>query len=265
MKNRILFTVVLISLSNLIFASNAVITIPPHQRFLLGELETTSFKVKIKNLSKFPIQIETKNSRGLRTSSFTFAPKGETKLGVEKNEHVLLINTTDESIKIAAHISKSVEGMRYETVDKIQVEDAASVKDKDLEVLISDQWKGELTYIDYTSGKRTSIASEMKIARQKKDSYIFEYIYTYEPNKSNKMKVKIQEEGTILNDQKVTSVQQEGEYLVIKTEKQGKDNGKKVWFVFTYRFNEKMLSMKKEYRLLGSDELNFRNEYVFRK
>lgn len=266
MYKRTLIIALLVGVTGLIsFASNSVITIPPFQKFLLGEIESTSFRVKIKNLSKFPVEVETRNKEGEKTSGFTFAAKGETKLGIDKEEYVVLTNLNDQPIKIAAHLSKGVEGMRYEIIEMNTVEQTDSVKEMDFEELISDNWKGQLTYKDYSSGEKVSIPSEMKITKLKENTYSFEYIYPDEPKMNNQLKIKIKEDGKMIGDQKVISVRQEGEETVIETIKDGKDNGKKAQLLFTYRFNEKRLSMKREYRTLGSGITQFRNEYIYWK
>ena len=64
---------------------------------------------------------------------------------------------------------------------------APKIKSSDFKLLTAGQWKGKLTYQDYSSNKKVSILSNLTVTQSKEDklSWIFEYEYPDEP-KANK-------------------------------------------------------------------------------
>ena len=245
--------------------SKSGIGIPPYQEFVLGENEKSAFRAELDNQSDELIEVETRNELGKKTSSFGLSPKGKTKITVASNERAILRNPSGNTVLVQAKLSRNVEGMRYQVIEMEEVEVSTKVTGKDLKSVISDAWKGELTYANYSDGRMVSIPCNLKITQLSDNKFSFEYIYPDEPKANNKQKIHLKKDGQLLGDQQVVSKEKSGNQLIIKTIKEGKDNGEKALFFYTYTLSEEAFSMKKEYQTTGSDVVNFRNEYVFKK
>lgn len=133
----------------------------------------------------------------------------------------------------------------------------------DLTPLIGGEWTGELTYLDYGSGKRTSIRSNL-VVTQASDPLVWntEYLYPDEPKANSKSTIGLSKDGLVFNDQRVTvkNRSQDGG-LTFVTEKEGTDNGKKALFRYTYRLSPVKFSIRKEVRIEGGSEFFERNTY----
>lgn len=245
------------------FRSN--ITIPAYQQFILGEYEKGGFAVELQNLSPYTVKVETRNSKNKQTSGFGLSANGKTKVYVGNGEKAILINSNGEKVNVKAKLAKSVEGMRYEVMNMTKIEKSQVLKDTDLTAVVSDNWEGNLTYIDYSNDKEVKIACHMKIEKLKKNTFKAYYIYPDEPHANGDNEVKITEDGKRFEDREVIQAEKKGKYFVIKTIEKGKDNNKEATLYYTYKFNDKELSIRKEVQTIGSSEMKFRNEYKFTK
>lgn len=262
---RILPVFVLVFLTSCFNMNKAGVTIPAQQQFVLGELEKEGFAVKLENKSKLNLEVETQDENGNRTSSFGLSPKGKTKISVGDNEKAIIKNPNATEVFVQAKLSRGVQGMAYE---ELAIEDVSNIYQIDLkylEPIISDEWKGNLIYSDYSNGKEVQIPCNLKVTKKDENSLSFEYIYPGEPKANNKMKVKLKDEGRVIAGQRIISVNETGTQSIIKTIEEGKDNGEKALLHYTYTFSGSKFKMKKEYQKIGSDELVFRNEYRFTK
>jgi hypothetical protein len=100
------------------FGGTANVYIPPHQEFVLGEFEDSSFTAKLINKGKqeVKIRIVTKESEE-QTQELVLDSGGETKVSVSKNEKVFLINKSSTEAHLKVKLNKGVEGMRYQNVE----------------------------------------------------------------------------------------------------------------------------------------------------
>ena len=112
---------------------------------------------------------------------------------------------------------------------------------------------------------KVSIPCNLEIIQAGTDSMEFRYIYPEEPQANDTSLLLIRRQGKMLGDQEVVEVGEKDGLSYIKTLKEGEDDVYKVVMFYTYLFNGEALRMKKEYQKLGSDNLKFRNEYVFAK
>lgn len=138
-----------------------------------------------------------------------------------------------------------------------------SLSAKDLGPLSGDLWTGTLTYVDYGSGKRTSIKSNILFgASTDRNTWTAEYLYPDEPKANSKATISLSSDGRVFNEQRVADVtrSQDGT-LKFVTEKEGTDNGKKALFRYTYTLSTKIFSIRKDVKVEGSTEYFERNTY----
>ena len=142
------------------------------------------------------------------------------------------------------------------------------VSAEDLRKLSGARWTGTLTYLDYGSKKRVSIPSNLTVTRAAGDetSWVFEYEYPEEPKANGKQTLKVEENGTVFDGEKVverTGLDGGGFRLV--TVKRGRDNDREALFRFTYTLDGSAFSVKKEVRPEGGAEFFERNLYSWKR
>jgi hypothetical protein len=144
---------------------------------------------------------------------------------------------------------------------------AQSVSSTDLKMMTGN-WTGQLTYLDYTSNKQESIKAALAV--EMKNEHILELAYSYPAEKGygGKDKFRLRENGTMINDMKVIerSIQPDGALKIVIEEK-GKDgnDSKKATFHHVILAGKDQLTITKLVKF--DDEENFfqRNQYVFAK
>jgi len=72
---------------------------------------------------------------------------------------------------------------------------AQSISEKDVKVLEGGTWVGTLVYLDYGSGKKTSIKSNLNVVKKSGGVWTFEYIYPDEPKANGSSEVAIADSG----------------------------------------------------------------------
>ena len=142
------------------------------------------------------------------------------------------------------------------------------VSAEDLRKLSGARWAGTLTYLDYRSNKPVSIPSNLTVTQAAGDenAWVFEYEYPDEPKANGRQTLKLEEGGTVFDGETVverTGLDGGGFRLV--TVKRGSDNDKEALFRFTYTFEGKTFSIKKEVRPEGSAEFFERNTYSWKR
>ncbi|MEO5858037.1 MAG: hypothetical protein ABIR33_03720 [Pyrinomonadaceae bacterium] len=138
---------------------------------------------------------------------------------------------------------------------------AQAVAGKDLGVLEGGTWVGTLEYLDYGSGKRTAIRSDLNVVKKADGVWTFEYVYPDEPKANESSEVVLSGDGKTFNGQAVASKQRRDGRLEIVTTKDGDDNSKKAVFRFTYSISAKAFSIRKEVQYVGESGWFERNIY----
>lgn len=141
----------------------------------------------------------------------------------------------------------------------------ARVEANDIKVLEGPRWTGSLSYLDYSSNKTTSIASDLIVERlpDNERGWKFDFKYPNEPRADSSSFVTIAPDGTSFNGQRVISRLRDANGLTIVTESEGTDNNKKAMFRFTYSLTGSTFSIKKEVKTEGSNEFFERNVYIW--
>lgn len=139
-----------------------------------------------------------------------------------------------------------------------------SVTGADLKPLEGAKWVGELTYLDYSSNKRTSIKSDLTISRSmdKEGIWIFDFEYPLEPKANSKKDVKLADDGREFDGEAISERKKLADgTLRIVTTSRGKDNGKDATYIKTYLIGKTSFSIKKEVKIDGGSETFERNTY----
>lgn len=139
----------------------------------------------------------------------------------------------------------------------------AKVSTSDLKMLEGSEWVGSLTYLDYSSNKKTSIKSNLKITRGSgKRSWRFEYIYPDEPKANSGSDIALSKDGRKVGDKTVIERIRldDGSIRIVATQ-QGTDNDRTALFKFTYLIGPKSFSLRKEVQVEGSGLFFERNTY----
>jgi hypothetical protein len=136
-----------------------------------------------------------------------------------------------------------------------------AVAEKDLKVLEGGTWVGTLEYLDYGSGKKTTIKANVNVVKTSDGVWTFEYVYPDEPKANGSSEVTLSGDGKTFNGQAVASKQSRDGGLEIVTTKDGDDNNKKAIFRYTYSISEKAFSIRKEVQYVGESAWFERNVY----
>ena len=142
----------------------------------------------------------------------------------------------------------------------------AQITSEDLSVVIGN-WEGNLTYLDYQSGKPYSMPANLVVEQGKdKNSLVLNYIYPNEPKANSSGKLKITKNGTLLNKHLVTSRKElENGHIQFQTEHEGRDDNKKALIQYTYIMGEELFVIRKEVQFEKEGEWIKRNEFKYSK
>ena len=135
---------------------------------------------------------------------------------------------------------------------------------KDLKPLEGKTWVGDLTYLDYTSKKKTSIKSNVLITRSRTDQLVwtFDMQYPLEPGANSKEDVKLSADGKTFDGEMVVErINLPDGSLRIVTTKPGKDDNRDATFKHTYLIGKKSFSLRKDVKFDGVEEFFERNTY----
>ena len=128
-------------------------------------------------------------------------------------------------------------------------------------------WKGKLTYLDYTTGKPYTISANIEISlTQNKNGYITGYEYPDEPHANSIDTTYVIEKlfgkDKIVEFRKAT----EGGFMLV-TEIEGADGNdhKKATLRHTYTLKANTFSVVKDVKFDGTDKWIKRNEYFLNK
>ena len=131
--------------------------------------------------------------------------------------------------------------------------------------MISGNWKGTLTYLDYSTEKPFTMPANVSVEPGKNECQVqLLIIYPKEPHANSKDKIIISKDGVLLNKTKVTSREILADQEVkITTEYSGKDNNEKALIKNVYIFGPKRFIIRKEVKFNDSADWLMRNEYNF--
>jgi len=156
----------------------------------------------------------------------------------------------------------------------------AMVRAADLDRLTGPEWKGTLTYRDYTTDKETSIESTLTVVKVAglaevgndfadagvTPGWDFRIGYPREPKMNSSEVIKISPGGDRLGDEVVTQrLEMSDGTLRLVTEKRGTDNDLPALFRFVYTITDSVFTITKLVRPESEVEFFERNEYRWKR
>lgn len=135
-----------------------------------------------------------------------------------------------------------------------------TLKPNDLEQMTGKHWTGTLTYLDYSTGKLTTIETELTVTTKRPGVYAWATDYPKEPGHNSTDEIVISADGKVLDGETVKERAQTNDELKIVTVKSGNDNNKGARFRYTYLIGKKTFSRKKEVCYDGQATWFMRNE-----
>jgi hypothetical protein len=129
-------------------------------------------------------------------------------------------------------------------------------------------WKGSLTYLDYTSGKPYTMPANVSIQISSKNNneIIFSYQYPNEPKANGNDTLAIKEKGTMIDNSKIIARKNNADgSLQIETERNGKDGNqnKDAVIKHIYIISKNNFISRKEVKFMDDNNWIKRNEYLF--
>lgn len=128
-------------------------------------------------------------------------------------------------------------------------------------------WKGTLTYLDYTSGKSHTMPVKLNISALSKEAgpWLLTVEFPDEPRANGKDSFSISPDGRNVNRATVVAVRKKKgvQYIVAETGGRDGNENRKALFRFTYEISRRSLVWKKEVRFEGEEQFFQRNEYRF--
>lgn len=140
---------------------------------------------------------------------------------------------------------------------------AQSLKPSDLKPLEGTKWSGTLTYLDYSSGKPTSIQADLRVAKTAKRSWAFAFEYPREPKANSVESYILSDDGKTFDGETVTSKSKKNGVLTFVTSKVGKDNDRAATIRHTFTIGKTKFTIKKEVRIDGEQDYFERNAYTW--
>ena len=141
----------------------------------------------------------------------------------------------------------------------------ASLKQGDFDWLCGDAWKGTLTYINYSNGKKVTIPSELKVLKLNDTTYSFATSYPKEPQANQIDTVSLMKKGTYINKEKVMIRSFSHDTLRIITEKAGTVNDTPAIFRYKYILSKNYYMQEKMEKKEKAFTFKVRNTYEFRR
>ncbi len=136
----------------------------------------------------------------------------------------------------------------------------------DLKIILG-KWTGSLTYIDYSTNNPYTMPSNVDVKPGKNEKQLL-LLFTYpnEPKANSKDKIRISENGQLLNKKAVISKENMANgHIEITTEYIGKDNNKEALMRNIYILGDKQFIIRKDVKFKNSASWMKRNEYNFKR
>ena len=128
-------------------------------------------------------------------------------------------------------------------------------------------WEGNLTYLDYSSGKPYTMSANIKISlTENKNGYIMGYEYPKEPQANSKDTTFVHDnlfgKDKIIEFKKATN---NGFIFVTEIEGEDGNDHKKATLRHTYKLKSNTYSIIKDVKFEGTDKWIKRNEYLLKR
>ena len=133
--------------------------------------------------------------------------------------------------------------------------------------LILGTWEGSITYLDYQTNKPFTMAANLIVEQgRNKNTLVLKNLYPNEPKANNSEKIKVSNNGTMLNKHIVTQREKlENGHIQIQTEHNGKDDNKRAQIRYTYIIGKKIFLIRKEVQFSQGEEWIKRSEFSYNR
>ncbi|WEK69868.1 MAG: hypothetical protein P0Y62_18930 [Candidatus Chryseobacterium colombiense] len=136
-------------------------------------------------------------------------------------------------------------------------------------IKVEGSWTGQLTYLDYSSGKPYTMSADLEIKRiPNTNEFLFVHTYPKEKSANKTDTIIISKDGQYIGKEKLVSRKKlsNGATMII-TEKEGKDgnDGKKATIRQTYTLGNSSFSTQKDVLFSGETAWIKRHEYVYKR
>ena len=128
------------------------------------------------------------------------------------------------------------------------------------------EWKGNLTYLDYSSNKQVTLPANTKFEMISDSSFDQFIYYTSEPHKNDGTRYTIKENGQLLNDMKLlTRIKKSGDAMELVFEYRGPDgnDNRMATMLQVMQFSKHELVITKKVKFDGEDNFIQRHQYRF--
>lgn len=141
----------------------------------------------------------------------------------------------------------------------------AAIAATDFDALSAATWNGTLTYLDYSSGRSTTIRSTLRVERVGEGAWRFAVGYNDEPHADGADEWRLEDAGRALRSgdsvERVVSRHEAAGRVEITTEQHGEDDGKPATIRRVRVIAARECSLAKFVRFDGSQEFFRRHEY----
>lgn len=138
------------------------------------------------------------------------------------------------------------------------------MSNSDIEMLAGPAWKGTLTYVDYSSGKRTTIKSSLVVqpVMGRPGAWEVRIGYSDEPEKDEGEVYSLTPDGTMLRDERVVQREQQADGSIrVVTEIDDADDNAPATLRRVYTLGPRSCSIQKLVRRRGETDFIERNVY----
>lgn len=141
---------------------------------------------------------------------------------------------------------------------------APLVSASDFEIVLGDNWVGELTYLDYSSGDTVAIPATLSVGPINHRAISYTFGYPDEPQANSDGAWLISGDGQLLDDKTVTS-RMEGDNgdLILVMEYSGSDNNAPAEITETLILSASGIVMTKDVQPEGETQAFQRNSFAF--
>lgn len=143
--------------------------------------------------------------------------------------------------------------------------DRVAITIDDFRLIEGETWSGDLNYLDYQSGKRTSIPVRAQFEVSDETSLLYAIQYPGEEQHNNKTSMKLSDNGKTFDGKPVVSRTATGSTITIITESRGRDDNQDADIQIVYEISSDLFRMKKNVRLDGGEAYFNRNVYTFKR
>jgi hypothetical protein len=142
----------------------------------------------------------------------------------------------------------------------------ATVKQKDFQTFVGN-WKGTLTYLDYSSNKPYTMPADLEVRQSKNPNvFLFSNLYPDEPKANSSDTLTISDDGKMVNNETVKSKRKlsngNTEIIAERSGRDGNDN-KPALIRMTYTVGKNRYTNVKEVKFTGQKEWIKRHEYSY--